>query len=79
MKYEELIEKNIELEKKYEESHSDIERDKLYPKEWYSLRDYDLKLKILEEVIEENTTIINSELMSRVCDNMLNQKKCFDL
>ena len=46
------------LQNKYKKMHTNNE--KLFPNEWYNVKEYELKKKILSECIEKNILIINS-------------------
>ena len=74
MEYEELIEKRLELEKAYKEQHPDLDDNRLFPRDWYSINDMELRNRILEEAIEKKVTLYESELMLKAHDNMLNQR-----
>ena len=74
MEYEELIEKRLELEKTYSEQHPDLDNNRLFPRDWYSIDDLELRNRILEDAIEKKVTLYESELMLKAHDNMLNQR-----
>ncbi len=49
----------VALQNKYRQMHQD-EKD-IFPSEWYNIKDYELKKKILEECFENNILIVDSK------------------
>lgn len=74
MNIDELITKNMELEQLYESKYQGTQDGDLYPDIWYSIEDYELRAKLLEEAINSNQLLYQLETVQRLIDNELDNR-----
>lgn len=74
MELGEIIMKNMELEKQYEENHQGMSKEQLYPGIWYSIKDFELRIELLEEAIKEGKTLSELEYIQRLANNDLDTR-----
>lgn len=74
MKLSEIMEKVASLANQYKEKHTDLNDEQLYPRDWYFIDDEELCAKILEEALEKDILIRDSELYIKEHMQMVNDK-----
>ena len=73
MNKKDIIDINMELEKQYLNNYKDKNENQLFPRDWYSIEDFELTAEILKEELEKKTTISETELYKKVHDDMVNK------
>ena len=46
----------------YQHAHEDMDDDDLYPFDWYSTKDYRLKVEIIAEALEKKILVMDTDL-----------------
>lgn len=65
-----IIYKNIELEKEYRKQNGETNNNRLYPNLWYEIKNPSIRQQILEEAISKKILIKETEIYKRVADNL---------
>ena len=74
MELNEVIEKVVAMSEQYKKRHADLNDEQLFPRDWYFIEDEELCAKILEDVLDKNILIRDSELYIKVHMGMVRDK-----